>query len=94
MKIKKGDKVKILQGKDSGKTGNIERVFGKEGKVLIGGLNLYKKHMKPRGEGQNSQGGIVSLGRPILVSKVSLICPKCSKQTRVKYQKVGEDCEK
>jgi large subunit ribosomal protein L24 len=90
MKIKKNDKVKILQGKDSGKTGNVDRVFEKQGKVLVGGLNLYKKHLKPRGEGQKSQGGIVDLGRPILVSKVSLICPKCGKETRVKYQKEGE----
>ncbi len=91
MKIKKGDKVKINLGKDSGKTGVVDRIFVKEGKVLVAGLNLYKKHMKPRGEGQKSQGGIVDLGRPILVSKVSLICPKCSKETRVKYQIIGED---
>lgn len=91
MKIKKNDKVKILQGKDSGKTGNVDRVFEKEGKVLVGGLNLYKKHMKPKGEGQKSQGGIVDLGRPILVSKVALVCPKCSKESRVQYKKEGGD---
>ena len=84
MKIKKGDKVKVLQGKDSGQTGKVERVFCKENKVLVEGVNVYKKHQKPRGEGQT--GGIVSLSRPLLVSKVALICPKCNQTTRVGSQ--------
>lgn len=86
MKIKKGDTVKILLGKDRGKTGKVERVFIKENKVLVGGINLYKRHLKPRSEGEQKQGGIVSIGRPILVSKVALICPKCKVETRVGYQ--------
>lgn len=87
MKIKKGDKVQILQGKDHGKTGNVDLVFAKTGKVLVNGLNLVKKHTKPRGEGQT--GGIIDKSVPLLASKVALICPKCSKKTRVGYRTVG-----
>lgn len=84
MKIKKGDKVKMLIGKDAGKTGTVDRVLVKEGKVLVGGLNMYTKHQKSRGEGKT--GGIVSLTRPVAVSKVSFLCPKCSSMARVGYQ--------
>ena len=89
MKIKKGDKVKILQGKDSTKDGKVEKVFLKAGKVLVGGLNVYKKHQKARGEGK--PGGIVSLSRPLAVSKIALVCPKCEKQTRVGYKVTGKE---
>lgn len=89
MKIKKGDKVKILSGKDAGKTGKVDRVFVKKGEVLIEGLNLYKRHQKPAGEGK--QGGIVSLSRPFSVSEVALICAKCGIMTRIGYQIIGKD---
>lgn len=89
MKIKKGDKVKMLSGKDKGKTGLVERVFIKQDKVLVAGLNLYKKHQKPRGEGK--PGGIISLARPVDVCRVSLLCPKCGKVTRVGYQMTGKE---
>ena len=84
MKIKKGDKVKILAGKDKGRTGTVEIVLEKSGEVLVGGLNIFKKHSKPRKEGE--KGGIVDKSRPIKSSKVILICPKCGKTTRVGYQ--------
>jgi len=86
MRIKKGDKVKILLGKDSGKTGTVERVFSKTGQVLITGLNIYKRHLKPKRQGDQSSGGIVDISRPINVSKIALICPKCDKQTRIGIQ--------
>ena len=89
MKIKKDDKVKMLSGKDKNKTGIIERVFIKQNKVLVAGLNLYKKHQKPRGEGK--PGGIVSLSRPVDVCRVSLLCPKCGKPTRVGYKISGKE---
>ncbi len=89
MKIKKGDKVKMLSGKDRGKTGAVERVFVKEDKVLVAGLNLYKRHQKPRGEGK--PGGIVSLARPVAVCRVSLHCPKCGKTTRIGYKISGKE---
>lgn len=82
MKIKKGDKVRVLLGKDRGKTGTVERVFVKTSMVLINGVNTYKRHTKPRKEGDQSTGGIIEKVRPLLMSKVALICPKCGKMTR------------
>lgn len=84
MKIKKGDKVKILLGKDRGKTGTVDRVLAKEGMVLVGGVNMYKKHAKPKSEGDNT-GGIIDKVRPLPISKVQLICEKCGKITRVGF---------
>lgn len=85
MKIKKGDKVKILLGKDRGKTGTVDRVYSKEGMVLVGGINMYKKHAKPKSEGDKSSGGIIDKVRPLPVSKVQLICGKCGKITRAGF---------
>ncbi len=89
MKIKKGDKVKILLGKDRGREGTVEVVYAKEKKVLIPGINVFKKHTKPTKEGE--KGGIVEKSRPLAVSKVALICPKCSQTTRVGYQIQGKE---
>ena len=83
LKIKIGDKVKILSGKDKGREGQIEKIFPKKKTVLVPGLNMYKKHIKAR-DGQ--KGGIYDLPRPIAVSKLALICPKCKKQTRVAFE--------
>ncbi|HUV72553.1 MAG TPA: 50S ribosomal protein L24 [Clostridia bacterium] len=84
MKIKKGDKVKVLRGKDRGKTGVVKQVFSKKGELLVDGVNLYKKHQKPRREGDQS-GGIIDKVRPLAISKVALICPKCAKITKVGF---------
>ena len=89
MKIKKGDKVKIILGKDRGREGQVEKVFPKSGKVLVAGLNLYKKHVRPKKEGE--KGGVVEISRPLAVSKVALICPKCGQPTRVGYQLSGKE---
>ncbi|OGG07303.1 50S ribosomal protein L24 [Candidatus Gottesmanbacteria bacterium RIFCSPHIGHO2_01_FULL_42_12] len=83
MKIHKNDKVKILKGKDRGKDGIIDRVFPKGEKVVIAGINLFKRHMKPRAEGQKGQ--IVEVPRPLPVANVALICPKCHMVTRAGY---------
>ncbi len=88
MKIKKGDKVKILLGKDRGRSGTVEFVLGKSSEVLVGGLNIFKKHAKPRGEGD--RGGIVDKSRPFNVAKVALICPKCGKTARIGYRTTGD----
>ncbi len=88
MKLKKGDKVKITAGKDKGKEGSVEKVWLKENKVTILGVNLYKRHLKPRAEGQ--KGEIKELPRPLSVSNVSLICPKCKKETRIGYKIVKD----
>lgn len=84
MKIKKGDTIKVLLGKDKGRTGKVQKIFLKEKKVLVEGINIYKKHLKPQKEGQ--KGGIIELSRPLLLSKVILVCPACGKTTRVGYQ--------
>ena len=83
MKLHKGDQVKIVAGKDSGKTGKIEQVFPQEYKVLVEGVNQYKRHVKAKTQGQQSE--IVTITKPLPVSNVMLICPKCKKETRVGY---------
>jgi large subunit ribosomal protein L24 len=89
MKIKKNDQVKMLAGKDSGKTGKVSGVFPSENKVIIEGLNLVKKHMRPRREGEKGQR--VEVPRKIQTSNVILVCPKCGKTTRVGFRIVGEN---
>lgn len=83
MKIRKGDKIRVIAGKDKGKEGVVERVYRKSNKILVMGINLYKRHLKK--SDKFPQGGIVEVPRPILVSKVILVCPKCKKPTRVGY---------
>lgn len=87
MKIKKGDKVKILSGKDKGREGKVERVYQKQNKVLIPGINIYKKHIKK--SEKVPQGGVVDLPRPLNVSNLALICPKCGKVARIGYTTAG-----
>lgn len=70
MSVKKGDTVTILKGKDAGKSGKVLRVFPKENKVLVDGLNLFKKHKRPTKQGQ--KGEMVSLPRPINRSNVAV----------------------
>jgi large subunit ribosomal protein L24 len=83
MKLKKGDKVKVISGKDKGRGGKIEKVLPVKNKVLIPGINVYKKHARPRGQ---SKGGIIDITKPLNVSKVALVCPKCKKTTRIGYR--------
>lgn len=85
MKIKKGDKVKILLGKDRGKEGKVEMVLGKEKKVFIGGANMYKRHVKKH---KDMQGRILDIPKPMNISNIALICPNCSKVTRVGYKRL------
>lgn len=84
MKLKKGDNIKVLKGKDKGKTGKIEQVLPKQNKVLIPNVNLYKRHLKTRSQSQPSE--IITLTKPLPEANVVLICPKCGKQTRVGYK--------
>ena len=88
MKIKKGDNVKILNGKDRGKTGTVMKVFPENGLVSVEGLNVFKKRTKPKKQGQ--KGETVLLARPLPASRVALICPSCKKQTRVGFRMEGE----
>jgi large subunit ribosomal protein L24 len=89
MKIKKGDKVTVLTGKDKGKTGIVERAFLKTSEVLVVGINIIKKHVKV--SKKNPAGGIVEIARPLKVGKVALICPSCGKITRVGYEIKGKE---
>lgn len=90
-KIKKGDKVKIICGRDRGREGKIIRVFKKEGKVLVEGVNKVKKHVKSQGKSQ--PGGIIELEKPIWVARVMLVCPRCKRPTRIGFQ-IDETGEK
>lgn len=83
MKIKKGDEIKVLKGKDKGKTGKVERVFSKEEMVVVAGVNEYKRHIKARSEREKSE--IKTITKPLSVSNVILICPKCHKPTKIGY---------
>jgi len=89
MKIKKGDQVLIIRGKDRGKVGKVIKALPKENRIIIEGLNLVKKHIKPRREGE--KGKIIEIPRPIYVNNVKLICPNCSKPTRVGYRFEGQE---
>ena len=88
MKIKKNDQVKIALGKDRGKTGKVLRVFPGEDKVIVEGLILIKKHMRPRREGEKGQR--VEIPGKINVSNVMVVCPKCGKTTRIGSKQVGD----
>lgn len=84
MKLKKGDNVKVIRGKDKGKTGKIEEVMPKLNKVLVANVNLYKRHLKAKSQSQPSE--IITLTKPLPEANVVIICPKCGKQTRVGYK--------
>ena len=84
MKLKKSDLVKVVLGKDKGKTGKIEKVFSKENKVLVTGVNQYKRHLKASSQGQKSE--IVTITKPMPVSNVIIICPNCKKTARIGFR--------
>ncbi|MEK7141754.1 MAG: 50S ribosomal protein L24 [Patescibacteria group bacterium] len=83
MKIRKGDTIIVTTGKDKGKKGKVEKTFPALGSVVVPGVNVYKRHKKKQGEKQ--AGGIIEITKPIAVSKVVLVCPKCNLPTRVGY---------
>ena len=84
MKIKKGDRVVILSGKDKGKHGEVTKSMPKEGKVIVSGVNVAARHRKP--SQTNPQGGIERREAPLHVSKVALEDPKTGKATRVRFE--------
>lgn len=81
--VKTGDTVVVLSGKDKGKKGKVLQVSPKEGKVIVEGLNVVTKHVKPRRQGE--QGGIVEAEAAMYAAKVQLVCPKCGKATRIAH---------
>jgi len=89
MKIKVGDKVVVLSGKDKNKTGTVLKTDRKTGKVLIEKINIVTKHIKKSQSGE--QGRIVKVERPMDVSNIMLVCPITQKRTRIGYTGTGKD---
>jgi len=85
MNIKKGDTVLIIAGKDRGKQGVVSRALPQVNKVIVEGLNIAKKHIRP--QGQTRQGGIIEKAMPLQVSNTMLICTECGKPTRVAHDR-------
>ncbi len=83
MKIKKGDQVIVLSGDDKGKTGEVIKALPQEGKVVVQGVNMVKRHTKPS---QTSAGGIISKEAPINVSNVAVVDPKSGKATKIGFK--------
>jgi large subunit ribosomal protein L24 len=88
MRIKKGDTVLIIAGKDRGRTGKVVRALAKERRLIVEGINIIKKHVRPRRMGEKGQR--IEIEAPIDVSNVKLICPKCKKATRVGYRVIAD----
>jgi len=84
MKIKKGDTVQVLSGNDKGKTGEVLEVIPKQDKIVVKGVNVRKKHIKPKKQGD--EGGIVAVECGIHSSKVNVLCSKCNKPARIGYK--------
>ena len=84
LKIKKGDRVRVLTGKDRGAEGEVSRVLPAAGKVIVDGVNVAKKHQ--RATKATMQGGIIDKDMPLPVANVALVCPACGKATRVGYK--------
>jgi large subunit ribosomal protein L24 len=87
LKLKVGDKVKVLAGKDRGRDGEIERIYPKKKSALVPGINIYKKHVKGV---PGQKGGIYEIPRPLDFAKVALVCPKCKKSTRVGFKLIDK----
>ena len=94
MKIRKGDLVQVLSGKDRGKQGRVIEADPAKQRVIVENLNLVKRHRKPRpmkdssrmGQTQVQPGGVIDLAAPLAVSKVMIVCPTCGRASRVGYE--------
>ena len=89
MKIKKGDTVLITSGKDKGKKAKVLEAFPNQNKIVVEGANIVKRHRRPRKE--KEKGQIVEVSRPMNVSNVKLVCPKCNQPTRLGYRLTEKD---
>lgn len=90
MRLRKGDRVRVRSGKDRGREGEIMRVLPREGRVIVGGVNVAKRHTKPRG--QTMQGGIIDKDMPVAASAVAILCRSCG-PTRI-GMRLGENGRK
>ncbi|HEO63733.1 MAG TPA: 50S ribosomal protein L24, partial [Candidatus Omnitrophica bacterium] len=84
MKIKKGDLVEVIAGKDKGKRGKVLRVYPDKNRLLVQSVNVAKRHMKQRS--QDTPGGIVDLEAPLSISNVLVVCGKCSRGVRTGFK--------
>ena len=88
MFVRKDDQVVVLSGRDKGKEGKVLAAMPKEDKVIVEGVSVASKHVKPKKQGE--QGGIIKVETPIYASKVMVVCPKCGKPTRVAHKIEGD----
>ena len=88
MKLKKGDTVLIISGKDKGRTAKILKSLPKELKVLVEGINIKQKHIRPKKEGEKGQ--VIKIPLPMDVSNTKFLCPKCGKASRIGYKIIGD----
>lgn len=86
MKIKKNDNILVIKGKDRNKTGKVLRILPEGGKIVVGGVNMIKRHRRPRKAGEKGQ--IMSIEAPLRAENVMVVCPKCSKPARMGYKKL------
>jgi large subunit ribosomal protein L24 len=89
MKLKKGDEIIVIVGKDKGRKGKVEKVFPKDNTVLVPGINVYKRHAKKRDD--KHPGGIISLPKALNASKVMFLCPSCGQMTRIGYKNLKDE---
>jgi len=87
IKIKKGDNVLVISGKNVGRQGKIERIFSNLNKAVVTGVNISKHHLKP--SRKNPHGGIIDMPSPIDISNLMIVCPRCGKPTRVGAKIIG-----
>ena len=94
MRFKVDDEVIVVAGEDKGAKGTVQRILRKEGRIVISGVNVVKKHQKPRQTGgRQAQGGIIEFEAPIAISNVMLVCPQTGEPTRIGYR-INDDGEK
>jgi len=88
MKVRKNDNVVVIAGKDRGKKGKVRQALPKENRVVVEGVNMVKRHMRPRGTAR--QAGIIEREAPIHVSNVMLLCTKCNRPTRIGFRSLED----
>ena len=85
LKVRKGDEVQVIAGKDRGKRGKVQEVHPDAGPVVVAGVNIAKRHTKPN-PSKNNKGGIIDQPMPLALGKVMVVCPHCGKPTRVAHR--------
>ena len=86
MKIKKNDNVLVIKGKDRNKTGKVLGILPEKGRAVVGGVNIIKRHQRPKKAGQKGQ--ILSVEAPLRIENIMVVCPKCGKPARIGYKKL------